>query len=268
MVKTSKHWCRADLGALTVDLSWTRNRDLLTDPLVRAASIEIRAVLSKHTGQMSYAKDDDVIQAFAPGTANESFANRILQGRLNRCAQYLDPSTLRNTIKFSPELAVIIANDELGPLTEWCDVPKLLGRPFRGWRTSDTNVHNALRIDIDHEEGEDWSEPDIVGLQEITGPDSMIPQESVPILTAREFRWSSLAHVSLDRTLRNSDAELQEFAAYSLGTPEGIFGSHAVNECEDFRVNSRNWGLVTSRPPTPEKPKSLSVPTKHRFRLH
>jgi len=117
---------------------------------VRAASIEIRAVLSKHTGQMSYAKDDDVI------------------------------------------------------------------------KHSRLALHNALRIDIDHEEGEDWSEPDIVGLQEITGPDSMIPQESVPILTAREFRWSSLAHVSLDRTLRNSDAELQEFAAYSLGTSEAF----------------------------------------------
>ena len=199
MVKTSKHWCRADLGALTVDLSWTRNRDLLTDPLVRAASIEIRAVLSKHTGQMSYAKDDDVIQAFAPGTANESFTNRILQGRLNRCAQYLDPSTLRNTIKFSPELAVIIANDELGPLTEWRDVPKLLGRPFRGWRTSDTNVHNALRIDIDDEERKYGAKPDIIGLQEIAGPNRVVREKCLPALTVREFRWSRLAHLSLDR---------------------------------------------------------------------
>ena len=37
---------------------------------------------------------------------------------------------------------------------------------------------------------------------------------------------------------------------------------------DDLRVNPRNWALVTSRPPTPEKPKSLAVPTKHRVWLH
>lgn len=93
---------------------------------------------------MTSSENDDVIQAFAPGTANESFANRILQGRLNRCAQYLDPSTSRNPIKFGSEPVVIIADDEFRSLAEWRDVPKLLRGPFCRWAASNTNAYNAL----------------------------------------------------------------------------------------------------------------------------
>jgi hypothetical protein len=119
-------------------------------------------------------KNDDVIQTLAPYAANESFTNGINQGRPNRRTQYFHPCSFRNAIELSPELVVIIANDELGPFTEWRDVPKLLGRPFRSGRTSGANVHNALRIDIDDEERKDGSKPDIIGLQEIAGPHCMV----------------------------------------------------------------------------------------------
>ena len=81
---------------------------------------------------MSLSKNDYVIQAFAPDTTKESFANRIHQGRLNRSTQYFHSSTLRYTVEFSPKLVVIIENDELGSLTKWCDIPKQLRCPFGG----------------------------------------------------------------------------------------------------------------------------------------
>ena len=193
---------------------------------------------------MASSENDDVIQAFAPGTANESFANRILQGRLNRCAQYFHTCTLRNAIELSSELVVIIANDELGPLAEWRDVPKLLSCPFSGWRASDTNVHNSPRIDVDHEECEDRPEPDIVGLQEVASPNRMVLQECAPSLSVREFRWSGPGHISLNRALRDSDAEFQEFAAYSLRAPQDIFSGHAADECDDLWVNSGSTALA------------------------
>lgn len=217
---------------------------------------------------MTSSENDDVIQTFAPYAAEESLTDRVHQRCLNRCALYLDPSTLRNTIKFSTELAVIIANDELGSFTEWRDVPQLLRCPLRSWGTSNTNVHNASRIDIDDEERKDRSEPDIVGLQEITRPDRMVSQERAPILPAREFRWSGLDHMSLDRAFCDSDAKLEQFAAYSFRSPQDIFGGNALDECDDFRVNPRSACFGILRFPAPEKPKSLSVPTKHRFRLH
>jgi hypothetical protein len=119
-------------------------------------------------------ENDNVIQTFAPRTTKESFANGINQGRPNRRTQYFDPCALRNMVEYGPEFVVIIANDELRPMTERCDVPKLLRCPFRSGRTSDANVHNALRIDIDDEERKDRPKPDIVSLQEITGPNRMV----------------------------------------------------------------------------------------------
>ncbi len=91
MVKTSEHACGGDLSALSVDFPWTRYRDLLRDPLVRATRIEKSAVFKEHVIEMPVAKNDDVIQAFAPGTTEESFANRIgrdsrmqMMGRVRR----------------------------------------------------------------------------------------------------------------------------------------------------------------------------------------
>ena len=74
--------------------------------------------------------------------------------------------------------------------------------------------------------------------------------------------------MSLDRALRDSDAKLQQLALYSLGAPKDILGGHAVNECDDSRVDSGTTALGILRFPTPEKPKSHAVPTKYRFRFH
>ena len=217
---------------------------------------------------MKWSENDDVIQAFASDATKGSFANRIRQGRLNRCTQYPHPSAIRNAIEFGPTFVVVIANDELGTFTERRDIPKLLGRPFRSWRTSNANVHHSLRIDMHDEEREDWSKPDVVSLQEIAGPNRMVSQEGAPILPAREFRWSGLGHVTLDRALRDSDAEFQEVAAYSLRAPEDIFSGHAVDERDDLRVNSRSTAFGIFRLPTPEEPISFAVPTEHRVWFH
>ena len=78
MVKPTKHWNRDDLGAFTVDLTGTWNRDLLNNPLVRATRIEIvQSVLFKDVLHVPSSENDDVVQTFASGTANESFTNGI-----------------------------------------------------------------------------------------------------------------------------------------------------------------------------------------------
>jgi hypothetical protein len=170
MMKPTKDGYRHDLHAIAVELTRTWNRDLLTNSLVRATRIEIvQPVLFKDVLHVRSSENDDVIQTFASGTAKESFADRVHQWRLNRRSQYFHASTLRHTIKFCPELAVIVANDELGPFTERRDVAKLLCCPLRSWTTGDANVHNSLRIDIDNEERKDGPKPDIVSLQEIAG---------------------------------------------------------------------------------------------------
>lgn len=92
---------------------------------MRAASIEIaQTKFIENPAQVAPREDYDVIQAFASGTTNEPLANRVLQGGLNRRSHYLNASTLRHALKFCPELAVIVANDELRSLAERRDVAK------------------------------------------------------------------------------------------------------------------------------------------------
>ena len=78
VVKPTKNGHRDDLGAFTVDLTSTWNRDLLNNPLVRATRIEIvQSVLFKDVLHVPSSENDDVVQTFASGTANESFTNGL-----------------------------------------------------------------------------------------------------------------------------------------------------------------------------------------------
>ena len=240
----------------------------MRNPLVGATRIKIAySVLFKDVLHVSPSENDDVIQTFASGAAKESFADRVHQWRLNRRSQYFHTCALRNAIELSSELVVIIANDELGSLTERRDVPKLLSCPFSGWRASDTNVHNSPRIDVDHEECEDGPEPDIVGLQEIAGPNCMVFQERSPSLAARELRGRPWSYV-VGSFASQLGCQASEVRRVFVPHPKGHFGGHALNECDDLRVNSGTTAFGMLRLPTPEKPKSRAVPTKHGFRLH
>jgi hypothetical protein len=43
----------------------------------------------------------------------------------------------------------------------------------------------------------------------------------------------------LDRSLRDADAELQEFAANALGSPKAVLDRHAPDEGDDVRSHAR-----------------------------
>ena len=65
--------------------AFNRDRDLLTDPLVRPSHVEVaQGVFSEDMLQMCLSKDHDPIEAFASDTPKKSFAHRIHQGRLTR----------------------------------------------------------------------------------------------------------------------------------------------------------------------------------------
>ena len=217
---------------------------------------------------MPSSENDDVVQTFASGTANESFTNGIHQRRLDCCAQDVCASPLRNTVEFGAKLAVIVPNDELRSLPEGRDVAELLRCPLPGRCPSDADMNHAFRIDVNQKERKDGPKPDIIGLQEIAGPHCMVLQKCSPVLSAREFRWSGLAHVSLDCALCDSNTKLQEFAADPFRAPQDIFRGHTVDECDDVWVNSGSTAFSILRFPTPEEPKSLTMPTDHRCRFH
>jgi hypothetical protein len=69
-----------------------------------------------------FTQDDDVIQAFAPYASKKALAPGIHERRLHCRSHDVHSSTLRHSVEFSAELAVVIANDHIGTLTERCDI--------------------------------------------------------------------------------------------------------------------------------------------------
>src|SRR5258705_1788960 len=67
------------------------------------------------------------------------------------------------------------------------------------------------------EEHEDLAEPDVVGLHEVARPRDVIPQEGRPALPVAAGPRAT--HVSLDGSLADADAELEQLAAEALRAP-------------------------------------------------
>ena len=139
-----------------------------------------------------------------------------MNGRSNSA----DASALRGMVEVSAELAVVVADDELGPDAEWCGFSELLRRPLRGWVPRYPDMHDVFGVDVDDEERKDRPEPDVVGLQKVAGPHGVMVQERTPALPVRRPRLTALAHVPLHGALGDSDFELDQLTANSLGSPE------------------------------------------------
>ena len=72
---------------------------------------------------------------------------------------------------------------------------------------------------------------------------------------------SHAAHVPLDRSLRETNAQLQELAANALRSPKPIVRGHCVDQGDGIAGNLWSCDLVL-RLPSPEKPESFAVPAK------
>jgi hypothetical protein len=129
-------------------------------------------------------------------------------------------------------------------------------------------MNNAARADLEDEESKDWPKEQIIGLQEVAGPElmRMIAKEHTPTLAAMTGR-SKPSHVPLDRALGVADSELQQLAADPLCTPQAIVPCHPLDQGDGFSGDPRfpilPLGLVR-----PEKSKSFAVPTKDRLWLY
>ena len=73
-------------------------------------------------------------------------------------------STLRHAIEFGTELAVVVANDHIGPFTERRNITKLLCRPLLGRCSRDSDVNDFAGLDVDDKKSEQRPKPNIVDL--------------------------------------------------------------------------------------------------------
>jgi len=91
-------------------------------------------------------------------------------------------------------------------------------------------VHYLTRAQLDDEEREDRPEEDVVGLQQVAGPDlrGVVAQERRPAPAPR-LGATGKAHVLLDGALAHPDAQLQKFAPEAFGAPKSVVDRHALD---------------------------------------
>src|SRR5882724_2539056 len=153
MVKASKHRNSDDTCGIAPPLERSRSRHALSDPLVRPCDVEIvEAVLLQHVLDVPLAEDDDVIETVAPDAAEKSLANRIHEWRLDCRPKNAHAGALCNTVEVGAELALVVANDELGPDAEGRGRPELLRRPLCCWVPRYADIHDLFGVDVDDEE--------------------------------------------------------------------------------------------------------------------
>jgi len=187
---------------------------------MRSCLIEIVSGINlQHIRKMVLAKNDDVIQTLAPYAPKKAFAPGIHERRFDCRSHDFHSGTLRHSVEFSAELVIVIANDHIGTLAERRNIAKLLRRPLFSRCSRDSNVNDFAGLDVDHEESEQWPKPNVIDLQEIAGPNSVVREKRFPTLPMRQ-RWSThFPHVSLNRAFGDGDPELEKLTSDPFGSP-------------------------------------------------
>ncbi len=163
-----------------------RQRNALLESLMRSGSIEVGDVLVEHRAKMVFAKDDDVIETLATDTSEKSLAHSVHQWGAVRGLHDANASTLCDAIEPRAELVVVNSDHALGPTLERRGVTHLLGRPGFVRRTRGADVHHLYGVRVNNEEREQGAKPEVVDLQEVTGPDGVRPTELVETPHAAE----------------------------------------------------------------------------------
>jgi hypothetical protein len=98
--------------------------------LVGSGMVEVRLVLLHQPMQMSFAEDEEEIQALPSHTAQEAFADGICLGRAVRCPQDLYPGS--GSIERRAVLGVVVADEKARSLAKRGCISQLLGDPGIG----------------------------------------------------------------------------------------------------------------------------------------
>lgn len=173
--------------------------------------------------QLLFSQDKDVVQAFAPHTAQKPLAERVGPGCFIRRPKHLDATGLRNPVELLSVFAIVVPYQEPCHLPEWGSLPQdcaslHLSSPVICWGSSNTEVDNSSGAEFDNKEDEKRPEEQIINRKEIARPDlvRMVVQERAPVLIRLALRRTESmysAHVLLDSALTHSNVELEQFSA-------------------------------------------------------
>ena len=109
MVQTAQNWHGHNITVFR-GIHCPRYRTVFIQTDVRSSRVVVAVeVLFENSNEMSFVKDDAVVDALPAKTADRSFAIRILPWAFPGCDHFLDPHRLQSFSEVSAENAVSIA---------------------------------------------------------------------------------------------------------------------------------------------------------------
>ena len=160
--------------------------------------IEIDYIRVEKPAKVLLMENQEMIQAFAPHTAQKAFTDGICSWRPVRRSKHFDTTCCCHSCKMLPECAIIIPDQVFWGLPIRSGLSQLLRNPGIGGRARHVHMDDLTRLLCNDEERKERTEEKIRHLQKITGPDlcRMVAQEGFPFLSTNSS-WASLFHVLL-----------------------------------------------------------------------
>ena len=207
-------------------------------------------------------EDQDVIETLPAEAAEKPLTDGVQVGRLRWDGEDIDARGGRGCREIASELVVVVPDQEARGVPIGRRLAKLLGDPRIGWGASDVDMHDLATAVPNDDEGEDGTEPGVIELQEVAGPDirRVVTEEGVPRLSRRLARAEG-PHVLLDRPLAHAEAELEQFAADPFGSPQGVGAGHRSNQVDDVRAQPAG-PVLRLGPSSPEMGEQVTVPAQ------
>ena len=119
---------------------------VLVQALMGPVTVVIGHVFPQRPPQVRLPEDEEMVQALPPCTAAEPLAGGVLPGRTVGRPQLRDAGGGGDAGEGRPVLAIVVADEEPGPLTERCRLAQLLGNPGVGRVARDADMRHAARI--------------------------------------------------------------------------------------------------------------------------
>ena len=185
--------------------------------------------------EVSFAHDEDVVEACAPDTAEQSFADRVRAWCLDRRSEHLDPGSDCDSLEVRPVLRIVVTNQILRDFPKGHRIAELLRDPLVTWHARHVNVDDTPRGKLDDEEGEERLEHEVMDLEKVARQEALrvVPEERRPGLPVGS-RWLRLPHVPLNGPLGDLDADLQQSALNTFSTSQVVVRCHLLDQPERF----------------------------------
>jgi hypothetical protein len=243
-------------------------RNLLLDPLMRSCLVEVGHIGIEHALELLLLNNQQMIQAFLSDAPQEALTDRIGSGRMNRRFQDLDAAGCGHTSEARPKFGIVIPNQVLWRLSIRGGFSQLLRHPGIGRRARYAHMDHLACLELDEEEGKEWSKEQVSHLQEVACPDlrGVVAKKGRPLLSS----WlvgANRPHVLLDSALAHPYAQFQEFPTDPFSTPESILPRHLPDQGDGFLGDlgpvRSGLGLVL-----PVQAKELPMPPQQGVWLH